>query len=168
MKSETIINIKNEQLNILDDIIFILNKISNEQYTIPCKMLSNNSLGKHFRHIFDFYNNFINGIAIKEVNYDVRERKDIFEKKRIIMIKEINKIKNTISKISANNDLNIFSNIENNTTIKTKTNIERELLFLHSHALHHLAIVIIVLINEFKMEIDYSLTKSTSTLMNTK
>ena len=168
MKSDTITNIKNEQLDILDDIIFILNKISNEQYTIPCKMLSNNSLGKHFRHIVDFYNNFINGMAIGEVNYDVRERKDIFEKKRIIMIKEINEIKNAISKISINNALNIFSNIENNTTIKTKTNIKRELLFLHSHALHHLAIIIIVLINEFKMEIDYSLTKSTSTLMNTK
>ena len=51
--------------------------------------LNNETIGKHVRHIIDFYLCFINGIKIKFIDYDKRERNKKVENDKEYAIKTI-------------------------------------------------------------------------------
>ena len=53
--------------------IIIINPLENI-YSIKDSHLNNESIGRHVRHIIDFYLCFINGIGANHMNYDLRDR----------------------------------------------------------------------------------------------
>ena len=98
--------------------------------------LNNETIGKHVRHIIDFYLCFINGIKIKFIDYDTRERNKKVENNKEYAIKTILAIINLLKNSYLNTPITINLNLSI-TKSSLNSSIERELMYIADHAIHH-------------------------------
>ena len=98
--------------------------------------LNNETIGKHVRHIIDFYLCFINGIKIKFIDYDKRERNKKVENDKEYAIKTISVIINLLKNSHLNTPITINLNLSI-TKSSLNSSIERELMYIADHAIHH-------------------------------
>jgi hypothetical protein len=124
--------------NSLDELIGLLNQLSQEEYSKSCFELSSSSIGEHTRHIIEMFQclnrNYDSGI----VNYDKRERNVLIETNTNFAIQMILDIKNSISKDNKNIEL---QQIIDGNAVNIKSNYYRELLYNLEHCIHHQALI---------------------------
>lgn len=131
-----------ETLVLLRNVISIL---SDEEYQKPLSALQQSSVGKHVRHILDFYFCFLEATKTQTICYDLRERNIKIEKNVAFSILKIDDIIQFLS--SFDNDFtikNLTMKLEGE-TISIETTTKRELLYCLEHAIHHKAIIKIAL-----------------------
>lgn len=100
------------------------------------------SIGGHFRHNLDFANAFLNGIRMGKIDYNRRERDVRVEEKRLYAMKRfasmIYRFRNLPPEI-----------FQKKVAVRSEIDVEfwhestamRELEFLHSHTVHHHALI---------------------------
>ncbi len=100
------------------------------------------SVGAHIRHNLDFAGNFIRGIEIGEIDYNLRERNLRVEKDRqyakersLFLIRRLMSVPDQMLK----RKVRVCSEVDD-TQWHTSTGV-RELEFLHSHTIHHYALI---------------------------
>ena len=151
---------------LLNQIINLLNDINNELYTKNNNFLMNHTIGEHFRHIYDFYYQFFECLNLGYIDYDTRLRDNKLETDHIVMMKSFSQIKEKLS-FKNNKKLNIYYQLDNNKISNSvDSNIERELLFIHSHTLHHLAMIRGVLESKFNFKFNNDFGFASSTLLH--
>ncbi len=117
----------------------VIHLLDNNQYAKPLDVLSDNSVGKHIRHIVEFYQCLINGLAIGCIDYDERERNMLLETDPNYTLEIIKHLINNIVIIKDNELLLNVTYGDNFITIKTS--FFRELAYNIEHTIHHLAII---------------------------
>ena len=55
---------------LISEIISLLSSIDNKVYNKKSNFLINHSIGQHFRHIYDFYFQFLDGLYSKYIYYE--------------------------------------------------------------------------------------------------
>ena len=99
-------------------------------------------IGGHFRHNLDFANSFLNGLASGKIDYGKRERDERIEQNRPFAIEQIvfltRRLQSLPDEISGKEVL-VRSEIDE--TVWHTSSAARELEFLHSHTVHHHALV---------------------------
>ncbi|MBL0953363.1 MAG: DinB family protein [Leptospira sp.] len=111
---------------------------------------SESSVGEHIRHVIEHYQMFLEGIQIGHIDYDKRKRDLSLEVDRILAINRLQELFTFFeTKYLPLGQVLISQNYNPDapTPIVTST-IERELLFLVSHTVHHYAIIALVLKDE--------------------
>ncbi len=100
------------------------------------------SIGGHFRHNLDFLKAFVSGIVSGKIDYNRRERDLQIEENRLYAINQfartICKFRNLPLEIF---DKNVLVRSEINTDFWFESGALRELEFLHSHTVHHHALI---------------------------
>jgi uncharacterized damage-inducible protein DinB len=132
-------DIRNQTDEILSQVLELINQLNDEQYTASLPVLSNSSVGKHVRHIVEFYQCLTNGLSGGCVNYDNRERNLLLETKRECTQNAIKIIINYVTIIQDNPLL--LSHTYNDTVSTLNTSVFRELAYNIEHTVHHLAII---------------------------
>jgi hypothetical protein len=132
----------------LEDIKKLLVQLSNEQYNKESNLLSNATIGQHVRHILEFYQCLLEGLANNKINYDNRKRNLIIETNLDYAINVIDEINATLT--IKNNDWPIllqgnYSNLEED-EIHINSSYFRELAYCLEHSIHHQALIKIGLI----------------------
>lgn len=134
-----------ENLQILQQGIFLLESITNERYKQKQEILTS-SIGEHFRHIIEHYELFWNGLNVGHIDYDKRNRNPRLETDRLFAIESMEQYVSLFQtqnlkpeKISISQNYNPNENVP---IIPSYTN--RELQFLLSHTVHHYAIISIL------------------------
>jgi hypothetical protein len=118
----------------------LIGKIDDSVY---CKSTNGvGSIGGHFRHNLDFFKAFLNGLTIGKIDYNRRKRDLQIEENRLYAINQFAK---TIC-IFRNLPLEIFDKkvlirSEINSDFWLESSAMRELEFLHSHTIHHHALI---------------------------
>lgn len=136
---------------ILNQLKHLLNQIDDTNYVYKNKMLDNHSIGQHIRHILEFYICLMNGYFNGEVCYDKRERNPLLENDRKYALHIIDKIKNNLCKYDKHHCLNLVGNLSKNDKqdiFSVPSNFERELLYCMEHAIHHMALIKIALVEQ--------------------
>ncbi len=123
----------------LDQLAFTVSQLSQDQFQQNLETLNQNSIGKHVRHVVEFFECLLIGSLHSVVNYDKRERNLLLE----------NNVKFTLSRIEE-----LQSEIENyedkpvtliadygSGPMVIETTLFRELVYNIEHCVHHLAIV---------------------------
>lgn len=122
--------------------ISLLESLTDEKYLLKLNE-SSSSTGEHVRHIIEHYQLFMEGINEGYIDYDKRKRDLILESNRLFAIETLQRLvslfeENEISlgtlTISQNYDPHYAKPI-------VGSSVERELLFLVSHTVHHFAII---------------------------
>ena len=140
-------NIKIQTEEILRQVSALINGLSDEQYSALLPVLINNSVGKHVRHIVEFYQCFLNGLQIGCVDYDKRERSLLLETNREFTQ---NSIENIIDLLKIINDSSIQLTVSHgDSSLIVNTSVFRELAYNIEHTVHHLAIIKIGVMNCF-------------------
>lgn len=118
----------------------LINEIEDEVY--QQKANGSGSIGGHFRHNLDFLNSFLNGLAIRKIDYQNRERDERIEKNRNYAIERIMFTTQRIVNLKESDlarEILVRSEIDEN--VWHKSSVAREIEFLHSHTIHHHALI---------------------------
>ncbi|HMB64941.1 MAG TPA: DinB family protein [Eudoraea sp.] len=156
----------------LDQLKELVDQLTDEQLQAPLPVLDGSTIGKHVRHILEFYMCLCNSFAYGELNYDHRQRDRKIEVSVATCL-------NTIQKIARNlqgykNDFPIKLTADHSMDdlkreICLGTTYYRELLYNIEHIVHHLAIIKIGIKSlEPAIYLDDSIGVAMSTIRNRK
>lgn len=120
-----------------ENIIFQLRE---DDYRLGLTVLSENSIGKHIRHILDLFDCLIESSETGTLNYDARKRCPRTETNKDFALQKINLIQEKIKPLNPKKEL-LFRQYSGHGIIECSTSIERELLYTIEHGIHHLAII---------------------------
>lgn len=113
-----------------------------DDFTFTSARNGASGISAHFRHNLDFVNGFLNGIEAGKIDYNRRERDTRVEQNRQYAAKSfrfaIRRLQNLPPEITEKK-VSVRSEIEEN--LWHESSASRELEFLHSHTVHHHALV---------------------------
>jgi hypothetical protein len=126
--------------NLLDQIQFVLEGLSNDQYTQKISVLSKSTIGQHTRHILEFFIELYMGYETGVVDYDKRIRNHAIESDKFFAINIISEIITGLEKPDRGLLLNsVYGNEDD--IIQVATNYYRELVYNLEHTVHHMALI---------------------------
>ncbi len=147
--------------NSLNELIDLLDQLSDSEYANPCTELSNASIGEHTRHIIEMFlcleNQYQSGI----VNYDKRERNIQIQTNTEFAIKSIEKIKTNLDKSDKKIEL---QQIIDGEEIRIDSNYYRELLYNLEHCIHHQALIKVAILKYDSLTINANFGVARSTI----
>lgn len=124
---------------------YFLNQLSTEQYQSPQRLLEGNSIGKHVRHIIEFYQCLLEGLPEGRLNYDHRQRQIRLEEDLYFAQQGIEALIAQIEKVEQNPPLLMEACFGEEQALQVPTNWARELAYNIEHTVHHLAILRLLL-----------------------
>ena len=155
----------------LEEIRSLLVKVPDGVYSMKRDVLSGVSIGQHVRHLLEFYVTLEQGLKANVVCYDARARDLSIETDVSYAIQVVDKA--IVFMSSSFFDRNAFKRniilrasygVDVSVDIDIDTTVERELAYCLDHAIHHLAIIKISLIEsriDLKMESNLGVASST-------
>ena len=152
---------------IINQLINLCEDLSEEQYSTSLDLLMHNSIGKHIRHIVEFYDILKDSCLQKsELSYDKREHCSRTEKEKCVAVNRFNEILNWFDQINSDAQLKLIVSYDKlqKDGFAINTSLERELVYNIEHAIHHMAIIRIAIEKEFtdiKLNDDFGIAYST-------
>ena len=131
-----------QQLESLRSLIYSLSDV---QYTINISHLTNTSIGAHTRHIIELLKCAIDGYTDGEIDYINRKRNLSLETDRALAIGTLQELENDITKADKSL-LMVTEKSDNIFEIIVTTTYFREIVYNTEHAIHHLALIKVGLI----------------------
>lgn len=124
----------------LEDLIY---KLEKSEYIKEQDVISGSSIGQHIRHILEFIEIFIQQSEGRNVFYDARKRDLRLENDVEFAMHKIQSLLKDLEYISISQNITLQSTInpETHHSIQVSSTIERELLYLIEHTIHHMAII---------------------------
>mgnify|MGYP005816513607 CR=1 FL=1 len=137
---------------ILDQLISVSNQLHNDRFSETLTVLSGNTVGKHIRHIIEFFDLMMMGKESGFVNYDKRSHDKVIETNSELAIEKMNSLKLEIESVKADFPLTLKVNYHADEACQQilKSSYFRELQYNIEHAIHHMAIVKIAITSSFK------------------
>lgn len=145
----------------LNELLDLVNQLSNEIYVKPCEALSNATIGEHTRHIIEMFQCLENQYESGVVSYDKRERNLQIQTDTVFATTAIKIILSRIEK--PNKEVSLEQNIDNE-ILSIKSNYKRELLYNLEHCIHHQALIKVALLHYGITGIDSNFGVARSTI----
>ena len=144
----------------LNELVSLLNQISNDDFTAPCKGLSNSTIGEHTRHIIEMFQCLENQYEDGVVNYDKRNRDFRIQTDTGFALQCIADVKNQLEKKDKNLTL---QQIIDGEELYIESNYFRELLYNLEHCIHHQALikVAVLQLEHLQIDADFGVARST-------
>lgn len=147
--------------NSLNELIDLLNQLSQKEYSNSCMELSNATIGEHTRHIIEMFQCLENQYDLGVVNYDKRARNILIQTDTEFAIKSITSIQQNLDKKNKNIEL---LQIIDGEEIRIESNYYRELLYNLEHCIHHQALIKVAILQFETVTIDPSFGVARSTI----
>ena len=144
----------------------ILGSISESIY-ISENPVGSSSVGAHVRHIIERFNCFLAGYPVGQIDYDLRKRDRVLELKMDSATAALFAITNALSQLCEGDSkqLQVRESVDEHCpAVVVNSTVERELMGLISHTIHHLAIIV-MLVKSQGMSISEDLGKAPSTII---
>jgi len=119
----------------------LLSVLKSNQYTEGFKPAFQSTIGAHFRHVLEHYKCFFKQIGSGRFCYDERERDSILECDVVYAEQTISQLINLFDDFDHGQFENSYTIDDEQSQGSVVTTLQRELLFLQSHTVHHYAII---------------------------
>ncbi|WP_394775230.1 DinB family protein [Flavobacterium sp.] len=145
----------------LDELINLLDQLSDHEYSKSCQALSNATIGEHTRHILEMFQCLENGYNLGILNYDNRERnyriqtETKFAKQRIVEIK---------TGLKSENKIMYLEQLIDELSIRIQSSYYRELLYNLEHCIHHQALIKVAVLQFDNISINENFGVARSTI----
>jgi len=129
---------------IFDQLIDLLNHLSDEQYRSLPKIFSGASVGKHYRHIIEFFQCVSLADQTETICYDNRLRDTRIENNLELAKELLNDLRNELHELDDVKTLTLIGDLgteEHTSDSHMKTSLLREFHYAIEHAIHHMAII---------------------------
>lgn len=170
MSGETVIHPAVEGcLHVLDRADLMLDRIPETLYTN--REDSRDSIGCHLRHAIEHITCFLDGVDTGVIDYDVRQRDILMETSVAAMRGAIEGVR---VRFTAFDSSHVEKDIQvrqipapRHASSEVRSSVERELIFLSSHMVHHLSLMYLHCLNAgVELPKDFPLAFSTSAHRN--
>ena len=160
------IRVRNNCVRLLEQAVQVLNGIDDAIYVSTSAVSSHGSIGGHIRHILDFYQSFLNGVASGLINYRMRQRESRLEVDRLAALTRITttiSALESLSRVQGNNSLLVSTEDGySSEDMWCQSSLMRELEFLQSHTVHHYSLVAMLLrLHEIQPDEEFGVAPST-------
>ncbi len=128
---------------ILSQLNSLIEQLKKEEYYMPMEVLFNNSIGKHVRHIIEFFEVMLESLESSYLNYDDRSHNQLLETNPAFAIQTISELKEKIIQIDTDIPLKMgscYASYLGGDAI-IHTSLQREMLYTIEHSVHHMAII---------------------------
>jgi uncharacterized damage-inducible protein DinB len=140
------------QIDILRDCVALLRQGSRVIQDIPDDVFAatppvspRGSIGAHFRHILNFYDQFLFGLEEFRIDYKQRTRDPLVEQKRSCALERLEQIINRLQHLRLTEpNHHLLVSMENSSSW-SRSSVLRELDFLLSHTVHHYSLIAMLL-----------------------
>ncbi len=139
----------------------VLTQLASNDYTNPCEVLSNATIGQHTRHIIELYQCLINGYGGAMVCYDKRQRNKKIEEDIGFAVLQLNHIQETLEK--PNKEIQIVYELGDD-EVCLKSNYFREVMYNLEHMIHHHALIKVGVIDMTTIQLSDSFGVAPSTI----
>jgi hypothetical protein len=147
--------------NSLNELINLLNQLSEAEYSNSCAELSNASIGEHSRHIIEMFQCLENQYDLGIVNYDKRARNILIQTDAVCAIRHIRIIQDNLEKENKNIAL---QQIIDGEEVRIQSNYHRELLYNLEHCIHHQALIKVAILRYENVVVDKNFGVARSTI----
>lgn len=128
----------NTTIQTLEQLKIVLGNLSNSNYTCPCGVLSESSIGQHTRHVIELFKCLLKGYDTGFVNYDNRLRDKEIENNLAHAIAQIEEIQKTLDK---QDKPMVLEQLFDTTVMQVQTTYMREVIYNLEHTIHHKALI---------------------------
>ena len=118
-----------------------IDQLSQEQYVLPCKNLSGNSIGQHVRHIIEMFQCLDNGYESGLVDYEKRKRDKGIENNKLIARNLLQDIFLRLNKNNKSLSLLTYYDYLRPEPEEIASNYFREIAYNLEHTIHHMAFI---------------------------
>jgi len=149
-------------LRLFSQLAGLLEQLTDNEYCIPIAALSGSTLGQHFRHVIECFQELEEGYHGGDVNYDLRRRDRRLEMSRHLALREIGLVAAALGR--ADKPLQLHAAFDEGMDVSLPSTYYRELLHNLEHAVHHMAMIRIGLSAFPRIQLDESFGIAYSTL----
>lgn len=125
----------------LDEGLHLLAILGSEHYSASYKPAFQSTIGAHFRHVLEHYRCLFEQLDSGTISYDVRERDERLECDAEYAVSTITEVIAMLRALQADAFSREYLIKDQQSETPVISSLERELLFLQSHAVHHYAII---------------------------
>lgn len=136
------------QLNLLHSLV---GKLTNEQYQQKIKHLSNASIGEHTRHVIELLQCATTGYQTGEVDYVNRQRNLELENNIHVAAEELKRLEAAVRRDDKQISITL-DRTQEAVPSPVVTSYFREIIYNTEHAVHHLALIKVALV-EMKLDL---------------
>lgn len=153
--------------HLTQQMIQILQRIDQKAYQQAVDIYDGSTIGKHFRHVFDFYQCLIKGLTQGKIDYSDRTRNLHIEREPQTAANHFSNVLCQMNDLKMEAPIEVlsdFSDDDQSERVSYTSTIGRELAFIHDHAVHHLAIIkmgIKVINPDFELAQNFGIAPST-------
>lgn len=144
MAQDTFTRLVEYNQHLLADVADLLLALPGPVYTEPIPSYSQATVGKHIRHILEFYECLLGSTGAPCVNYDARKRNPDYETQphaaREACLRIATELPVALSEGPLTQRLNFHPGDESQ-GMDVPTSVVRELGYVYEHTVHHLALV---------------------------
>jgi uncharacterized damage-inducible protein DinB len=126
---------------ILQQLIDLLQQLSEQTYQQPLEVFEGNSIGQHVRHVTEFYTCLLQGLPQQRVNYDKRARNYLIEQQPAVAMEILQMALLDLSAVRADTPLTLETAFGQEALVEVPSSFLRELIYLIEHAIHHMALI---------------------------
>ena len=136
-------SLKSASTDMLMQLAEVIGQLPDHDYARPLPVLSGNTIGKHVRHILEFYELLVNSAQAGQLNYDRRRRDLQLEISTDEALRRIGAVDRLIHWIDLNLPLDLEADlsVSGDETMVIPSSFARELLYNIEHAIHHMALI---------------------------
>jgi hypothetical protein len=159
-------DIKYAVVELMEQLQRVLERLSDQQYTMPVGLLSGATIGQHVRHVVEFFVELNKGYESGEINYDRRKRDHAIESNRLVAIRQLVNIGYGVTRPEKELSLvtHLISGAEE--PIVVPTNYSRELIYNVEHTIHHMALLRIAITAVSSLHLPDGFGVAASTIKN--
>lgn len=144
MSTECTIALRRENVDLLEQLRALLNTLTPEQYQHAKKPFERGGIGKHVRHVLDHYAAFLESTDAV-IDYESRVRDADLENDPHVAAGVCTRLCAALSDYGSSQPISGVRNTWDSGECVIETNLSRELHFLSSHTVHHMALISFIL-----------------------
>jgi len=133
------------QRPLLDQLAALIARLDPTDYRHLCLRLGGGSPGGHVRHCIEFYQCFLDGFEGGRIDYDGRRRDPALENDPDAARAALSEIATRLARDTARMPADFPLHVRECGTTWLPSTHARESRFLHSHTVHHMALVAVLL-----------------------
>jgi len=129
----------------------VVGQLSDADYARSLPILSGNTIGRHVRHIVEFYELLVNSRPTSYLNYDRRQRDLRLETDTDETLRRISRVDGAIQRLDLSESRSLEANVSvaGGQPVVIPSSVARELLYNIEHSVHHFALIQIAVQHNF-------------------
>lgn len=145
----------------------LIRLLGDERFAAELSLLQGSTIGKHVRHIVEFYDMLLKGAEEGSVCYDDRQHDSTTEQLVIVALDRLRNIREQIGALSEDRVLELRANFTPDPARQQtmQSTLLRELAYNLDHSIHHFAVIKLATLHYFpEVEIPHQFDLAYSTI----